>query len=168
VGGGWAERVADAAQEAAHVSKKLKSESPFQGRSKNLAFTYWLEATWTGKEEQVSNQQEDALYGALEAREHGLAELAKQLQMERENVARRDGWLENLGKELDKKDLRVKSMQEMLLAYEVELRGTQDVREREARLRDTVPLKGALEPRLQLSSRSARSCEKENEGPRGI
>ena len=123
-----------------------------------------------GKEEQASQKQEDALYRALEAREHGLEELAKQLQTERENVARRDGWLENLGKELDKRDLRVKSMQEMLLAYEVELRGMQDTREREARPRETAPpLKSAaLEPRLQLSSRSARSCEKENEGPRGI
>lgn len=57
----------------------------------------------------------------------------------------------------------------MMEAYENEFKNMQEARERDTRLRDkTTAAARVLEPRLQMSSRSARSCEKENEGPLGV
>ena len=110
----------------------------------------------------------DSPQRALEARDHGLAELAKQLGRARE-CEHEGQLLENLGQEMDKKDHRIRSLQEMRGASENEFKGMQEMREREVRVKDkTTPPQRALEPKLQLSARSARSREKENEGPRGI
>lgn len=126
-----------------------------------------------------------ALSGELEMREDAVNLMAHDLETARSDVILRDGWLENLGKEIDKKDSKLMSLEQMIQVYEKEFRDMQEARDKEAKLRerglqDYVQAQGqgerllrkphesarALEPRLQLSARSARGSEKENEGPR--
>ena len=94
--------------------------------------------------------------------------MATDLETERANLKMRDTWLENLGKEIDLKELelrkdkeRIQSLEQMIKAYEREFKTVQETRDAEANLRekgmiDYIKAQGQLNQILRRPHENAR------------